>query len=174
MWNLPLRLFLFLFYIWNKSRFGYESIFLNNRNNVQSSLYAPQRSLFRKCIGAHIKLRFKNYMKMWGGPKYNVQAVVFHRRQKWIYGGWAAKKHSWLFMAARFSVAAQSRVSFSSFVFAHVYAFAKVAQTVTMGTTPVKNEPLFIEFTFFHVSSRRDFHPAGADSFFRSYDSPGT
>jgi len=69
-------------------------------------------------------------------------------------------------MAARFSVAARSRVSFSSFVFAHVYAFAKVAQTATMGTAPVKNEPLFIEFTIFHVSSRRDFHPAGADSFF--------
>ena len=47
--------------------------------------------------------------------------------------------------------------------FAHIYALAR-ARANTYGTL-IKNEPLFIEFTIFHVSSRLS-SPAGASSFF--------
>jgi len=54
----------------------------------------------------------------------NVQVAVFHCRQEWIYGR-TAKKHSWLFTAARFSAVARGPVILFLFSFSHTFMHSR-------------------------------------------------
>lgn len=90
--------------------------------------YVPQRSVFRKCIGAHIKSGFWNYMKMWR-PKCTGSRISLSTGMNLRS---SCKETLMIVYGSEvFRCGARSRDSFSPFVFAHIYAFARAAQTAT-------------------------------------------
>lgn len=91
----------------------------------------------------------------------NVQVVVFHRRHEWIYGR-AAKKHSWLFTAARLwlGLAILFLLSFSH-TFMHSRGSRKQLRDSHKKRTIVHRVYHFPRFFATQLSS-----PAGVSSFF--------
>lgn len=98
-------------------------------------------------IGACIKSGFKNYMKTW--PKMYRQLYFIVDTNEFTVE---------LQRNTHDCLRQQGCGSVSRFFFFFRFRTHLCIRESSYGTL-IKNEPLFIEFTIFHVSSRRNFHP---------------